>query len=102
MERLIQLTSRTAALRFGLPGKGLVALGMDADLVVLQEGEREIKVDELHTAVDYSPYAGMTLRAWPHATICGGVVVFADGQFPNDDFRGELLNHRFRRAAGNA
>jgi len=102
MERLIQLTSRNAALRFGFPAKGLVALGMDADLVVLQEGEREIKVDELHTAVDYSPYAGMTLRAWPHATICGGTVVFADGQFPNDEFRGELLNHRFRRAAGNA
>ncbi|MCW2780730.1 MAG: hypothetical protein JWR35_1179 [Marmoricola sp.] len=99
MERLIELTSRNAALRFGLPGKGLVALGMDADLVVLEEGEREIKVDELHTAVDYSPYAGMTLRAWSHATICGGTVVFADGEFPNDDFRGELLNHRFRRAA---
>lgn len=99
MERLIELTSRNAALRFGLPGKGLVALGMDADLVVLEEGEREIKVDELHTAVDYSPYAGMTLRAWSHATICGGTVVFADGKFPNDDFRGELLNHRFRRAA---
>jgi dihydropyrimidinase len=99
MERLIELTSRNAALRFGLPGKGLVALGMDADLVVLEEGEREIKVDELHTAVDYSPYAGMTLRAWSHATICGGTVVFADGEFPNDDFRGELLNQRFRRAA---
>jgi dihydropyrimidinase len=97
MERLIELTSRNAALRFGLPTKGLVAVGMDADLVVLEEGEREIKVDELHTAVDYSPYAGMTLRSWAHATICGGTVVFADDGFPNADFRGEMLNNRFRR-----
>ncbi|WP_104106351.1 amidohydrolase family protein [Nocardioides sp. 616] len=96
MERLIELTSRNAALRFGLGTKGLVALGMDADLVVLAEGEREIRVGDLHTAVDYSPYAGMTLRGWAHATVCGGAVVFADGEFHNDDFRGEMLNDRFR------
>jgi dihydropyrimidinase len=97
MERAIELTSRNAALRFGLPGKGRVALGMDADLVVLEEGEREVRLADLHTAVDYSPYEGMTLRTWPLATICGGTLVYQDGEFPNDDFRGELLNNRFRR-----
>jgi dihydropyrimidinase len=95
MERAIELTSRNAALRFGLTGKGVVALGMDADLVVLDEGERTVRLEDLHSAVDYSPYAGMTLRAWPRTTICAGTVVFDDGGFPNDDFRGELLNHRF-------
>jgi dihydropyrimidinase len=102
MERLIELTSRKAALRFGLTGKGVVAIGMDADLVVLEEGEREIRVGELHTAVDYSPYEGMTLKAWPLATVCGGVVVFQEGEFPNDEFRGELLNNRFRRVTSDA
>ncbi|MCU1440081.1 MAG: hypothetical protein JWP85_1078 [Rhodoglobus sp.] len=97
MEQAILLTSRNAAVRFGLDRKGAVALGMEADLVVLEEGERQIKVGELHTAVDYSPYDGMTLRAWPLATICGGTVVYQDGEFPHDDFRGELLNNRFRR-----
>jgi dihydropyrimidinase len=75
---------------------------MDADLVVLEEGEREIRVGELHTAVDYSPYEGMTLKAWPLATVCGGVVVFQEGEFPNDEFRGELLNNRFRRVTSDA
>ena len=102
MERLIELTSRNAALRFGLTGKGVVAIGMDADLVVLEEGEREIRVGELHTAVDYSPYEGMTVKAWPLATVCGGVVVFQEGEFPNDEFRGELLNNRFRRVTSDA
>jgi dihydroorotase-like cyclic amidohydrolase len=95
MERLIELTSRNAAVRFGLPTKGRVALGMDADLVVLDEGERVVTLADLHSAVDYSPYEGMTLKAWPRVTICGGTVVYRDGDFPNDDFRGELLNLRF-------
>ncbi len=102
MEQVIALTSRNAAVRFGLPGKGRVALGMDADLVVLEEGEREVKVADLHTAVDYSPYEGMTLRTWPLATICGGTIVYHDGEFPNDDFRGEMLNNRFRKASVDA
>ena len=99
MERAIALTSRNAAVRFGLPSKGLVALGADADLVIIEEGQREIRADELHSAVDYSPYEGMTLRAWPHATVCGGTVVYQDGKFPNPDFRGEMLNNRFRGVA---
>jgi hypothetical protein len=38
----------------------------------------------------------MTLRTWPQATVCGGTVVYQDGEFPNKDFRGEMLNNRFR------
>jgi dihydropyrimidinase len=96
MSQAIRLTSRNAAVRFGLQTKGKVAVGMDADLVVLDEGERQIRADELHSAVDYSPYEGMTLKMWPSSTICGGVVVFSNGDFPNDGFRGEMLNQRFR------
>ncbi|MBH0023847.1 amidohydrolase family protein [Salinibacterium sp. NSLL150] len=96
MESLIELTSRNAAVRFGLEGKGKVAIGMDADLVILEEGERVVRIEDLHSPIDYSPYAGMTLRMWPSVTVCGGVVVFADGEFPREDFRGEMLNDRFR------
>jgi len=99
MARAVELTSRNAAVRFGLPGKGRIALGADADLVLLDEGQRKIRAGELHSAVDYSPYEGMTLRAWPYATVCGGTVVYEDGKFPNPDFRGELLNERFRTGA---
>jgi dihydroorotase-like cyclic amidohydrolase len=99
MEQAIGLTSHNAARRFDLPGKGHVSIGADADLVILDEGQREIRTSELHSAVDYSPYEGMTLRAWPHATICGGTVVYQEGRFPNEDFRGEMLNNRFRSLA---
>jgi len=95
MERLIELTSRNAALRFGLPGKGFVGVGADADLVILDEGSRPVRAADLHSAVDYSPYEGMELKAWPYATVCGGALVFEDGKFPTPDFRGEMLNRRF-------
>jgi dihydropyrimidinase len=99
MERLVEVTSRNAAVRFGLESKGRVAIGMDADLVILDEGERVIRVEDLHSPIDYSPYAGMTLRMWPSVTICGGTVVFDNGVFPAADFRGEILNERFRSDA---
>jgi dihydroorotase-like cyclic amidohydrolase len=102
MEQAIALTSRNAAVRFGLPSKGKVAVGADADLVLLDQGRREIRVGELHSAVDYSPYEGMTLRAWPQATVCGGTVVYQDGAFPNQDFRGEMLNDRFSKVVRSA
>jgi dihydroorotase-like cyclic amidohydrolase len=98
MERVVELTSRNAAERFGLLGKGRIEVGADADLVLLDEGERSIRADELHSAVDYSPYEGMVLRAWPYATVCGGTLVYLDGKFPNPDFRGEMLNQRFTHA----
>jgi len=98
MERAIELTSTNAARRFGLPNKGHVAIGADADLVILEEGEREVRAAELHSAVDYSPYDGILVKAWPYATVCGGTVVFRDNSFPNEDFRGEIINNRYRKA----
>jgi dihydroorotase-like cyclic amidohydrolase len=97
MARAVELTSTNAARRFGLNGKGRVAIGADADLVILDEGEREVRAAELHSAVDYSPYEGVVVRAWPRTTVCGGVVVFDQGEFPNSDFRGEIINDRYRK-----
>jgi dihydroorotase-like cyclic amidohydrolase len=102
MERFIELTSRRAALRFGLESKGAVALGMDADMVVLDEGERVVRAADLHSAVDYSPYEGAVLKAWAGITICGGTVVYENGVFPAKDFRGEILNRRFLPVAERA
>jgi dihydroorotase-like cyclic amidohydrolase len=92
MARAVELTSGNAARKFGLAGKGRVDVGADADLVILDTGERTVRASDLHTAVDFSPYEGMTLRAWPSVTICGGVPVYADGAFPGDGFRGQILN----------
>ncbi len=92
MERAVELTSTNAARRFGLHGKGWIGSGADADLVVLDEGRRTIAARQLLSAVDFSPYEGYELLAWPMATICGGRLVYADGAIIDDDFRGSILN----------
>ncbi|HKC26967.1 MAG TPA: amidohydrolase family protein [Jatrophihabitans sp.] len=99
MERAVAMTSRNAALRFGLPGKGIVAVGADADLVVLDAGPHTVRASDLPSAVDYSPYEGMKLGYWPAATICGGRLVHHDGNLVDEQFRGEMLNLRYRRGA---
>ncbi|MEU8251393.1 amidohydrolase family protein [Nonomuraea sp. NPDC048916] len=92
MERAIELTSTNAARRFDLPRKGWLGVGADADIVVLDTGERTVRAAELFSAVDFSPYEGLTLRSWPHTTICGGRLVYQDGEMVADDHRGTVLN----------
>jgi dihydropyrimidinase len=44
----------------------------------------------LHHAVDYTPYEGQRLRAWPGVTIAGGEVVW-DGSFHPRAGKGRFL-----------
>jgi dihydropyrimidinase len=91
LQRFVELTSTHPARAYGLhPRKGTIAIGSDADLVVWDEGERVLRNADLHHAVDYTPYEGRTLRAWPALTIAGGEVVW-DGQFHARPGRGCFL-----------
>ena len=81
-ERFVELTSTNAAKLYGLyPRKGTIAVGSDADLVIWEERDLTIHNDLLHHAVDYTPYEGMRLRAWPAMTLSRGDVVW-DGRQP--------------------
>ena len=53
----------------------------------------------LHHAVDYTPYEGQTLRAWPGVTIARGEVVW-DGSLPSARRPGPFP--RLRRAVAAA
>ncbi|MEZ5707642.1 MAG: dihydropyrimidinase [Burkholderiaceae bacterium] len=91
LEKFVELTATNPAKAYGLhPRKGAIAIGSDADLVVWDEGERTIRNAELHHAVDYTPYEGQRLRAWPAITVARGEVVW-DGAFHPRLGRGELL-----------
>jgi dihydropyrimidinase len=50
-------------------------------LVIWDEKDVVIRNDALHHDVDYTPYEGMALRAWPGLTLCRGRVVW-DGETP--------------------
>jgi dihydropyrimidinase len=91
LEKFVELTSTHPAKAYGLhPRKGTIAIGSDADLVIWDEGERTIRNADLHHAVDYTPYEGQQLRAWPAITIASGEVVW-DGAFHPRKGLGRLL-----------
>ncbi len=79
-QRFVELTATAPARAYGLhPRKGTIAVGTDADLVVWDEKDMVIDNARLHHAVDYTPYQGMRLKAWPAWTLLRGAVVW-DGE----------------------
>jgi len=91
LNRFVELTSTGPAKAYGLhPRKGTIAVGSDADLVIWEEREFVLTNADLHHDVDYTPYEGHTLRAWPGVTITRGEVVW-DGAFRGRAGRGRFL-----------
>ncbi|MGE0098649.1 MAG: dihydropyrimidinase [Hydrogenophaga sp.] len=91
LEKFVELVATNPAKAYGLhPRKGSIAIGADADLVVWDEGERVLRNQDLHHNVDYTPYEGRVLRAWPGITLVGGEVVW-DGQFHPRAGQGRFL-----------
>jgi dihydropyrimidinase len=92
LEKFVELTSTNPAKAYGLhPRKGTIAVGSDADLVVWEERELVLSNARLHHAVDYTPYEGMTLKAWPAVTLCGGEVVWDGAAFHPRAGQGRFL-----------
>jgi dihydropyrimidinase/allantoinase len=79
--RVVELASASPARAFGLyPRKGAIAVGSDADLVVLDPQREQIVTPEiLCSAQDFTPFAGMRVRGWPTRTLLRGRTVFQDG-----------------------
>jgi dihydropyrimidinase len=100
LSRFIALTSTNAARLFGLyPRKGTIAVGSDADLVVLDpQLHRTIDGASMQSNADYSVYDGREVYGWPRFTISRGEVVLEDGQVTAAPGRGQWL-HRAPTAA---
>jgi len=76
-QRFVELTSTAPARAYGLhPQKGTIAIGSDADLVIWDEKDVSITNTALHHDVDYTPYEGMRLKAWPAFTFLRGDMVW--------------------------
>jgi dihydropyrimidinase len=88
----VALTSANAAKIMGLyPKKGALAVGSDADIVLLDPRKnRTIRKEDLHET-DYTPWEGHEVTAWPSTTILRGKVVVADGQFHAAPSDGQFL-----------
>jgi dihydropyrimidinase len=93
LRRFIALTSANPARLFGLyPRKGTIAVGSDADLVVLDpELRRTIDGRSMRSNADYSVYDGREVHGWPRFTVSRGDVVLEDGQVVAEPGRGQWL-----------
>jgi len=93
INQFVALTSTNVAKMYGLyPRKGTIAIGADADLVIWETGgHKVINNDDLHHNVDYTPYQGIEISAWPLMTMSRGRVVWRDSQYLGQPGLGEFL-----------
>jgi dihydropyrimidinase len=82
LETLIDDATRNPARVYGIyPQKGTIAVGSDADLVVVDlDQERVVRAEDLQGMSDFSPFEGKRLRGWPVATIKAGKIMVRDGK----------------------
>jgi dihydropyrimidinase len=95
LERFVDVTSTNAARIFGLyPRKGVLEIGADADVTVLNTSLRKtLTRDDFHVA-DYSPWEGWEVDAWPETTILRGKVIVQNGRLESTGDYGELVPRR--------
>lgn len=94
LERAVEVTSTNAARAYNLlPRKGVIQVGADADLVVVDmKLEREVRASELGSNADYSIYEGWRLKGWPVHTLSRGASVMRDGQISGSPGHGRYLS----------
>ncbi len=85
VEHFVDLVSTNAAKIMGLyPRKGVLAVGSDADVVLLDPKlSHTIDGSALHS-VDYSPWNGWQVAVWPSMTMLRGKIMVEGGQFNGD------------------
>ena len=89
----VALASTNAAKLYGLyPRKGTIAIGSNANLAIW-DTDRPVTIANamLHHDVDYTPYEGRVVNAWPAVTLSRGEVVWSEGQPRGDAGRGAFL-----------
>src|SRR5215475_8203725 len=95
LTQFVNLISSNAAKIMGLyPRKGALAIGSDADIVLLDTRRRHrVKAAEMHEA-DYSPWEDRDLACWPSLTMLRGKVVVEGGALKGATSDGQFLSRK--------
>jgi len=90
IERLAKVSSENPARIFGLyPQKGAIAVGSDADLVVVDLQRRaRMTRDMLHTVTPWTIFEGREVTGWPVMTVLRGQVVM---EWPEGEPRSRVV-----------
>jgi len=81
LDRIASLIATEPARRFRIPGKGSIAIGMDADLTLVDlSRSTQLRPEHLKQRHELSPYVGFTFRGCVVRTIRRGETIFASGE----------------------
>ncbi|MBX9908749.1 MAG: dihydropyrimidinase [Beijerinckiaceae bacterium] len=98
LRKFVELTATAPAQIYDLPGKGSLAIGMDADIAIWDAERKVTLADDLHDNTGYNPFAGRTITGWPETVLRRGEIVVEDGALRAAAGSGRLM----LRAAGEA
>ncbi|WP_227980015.1 dihydroorotase [Nocardia spumae] len=80
LRRIAQLTASNPADRYGLPGKGRLAEGLDADIAIVDPNRTwTVRAADSESTQEYTPFEGFELTAAVTDTFVRGNRVLADG-----------------------
>ncbi|PUB14964.1 dihydropyrimidinase [Yoonia sediminilitoris] len=92
-EMFAQITATAPAQIYGLPGKGVIGEGMDADLVIWDPDKTvTYGPNDLHDNVGYNPWEGRTITGWPAQVMLRGTVICRNGTFDGTPGTGQWIN----------
>lgn len=98
LTRIAAVTSLNVARLYNVPSKGSIAVGKDADLVVVDPHEtRKVDHAALASYSDYTPLQGRALRGWPVHTFARGRHVVDGGRLTETALTAPA-GHYLRRA----
>lgn len=91
MEKFASITATNHARLCGLKNKGVIMVGMDAE-VVLWDSEtiRMIRQKDLHHGTDYTSWEGFEIKGWSERTILSGRTVMKDGALKGEPIRSHI------------
>ncbi len=80
LNQFVAYAATNAARLYGMPRKGTIAIGADADIAIWNPDEtRVVRHADLHDAMDYTPYEGMGVTGWPVTVLNRGRRIVENG-----------------------
>lgn len=81
LERVVEMTAQKPAELFKIKNKGRIQVGFDADFALVNlNANKKIENSWIQSRCGWTPFDGMTLRAWVTATVVNGHISYRDGE----------------------
>lgn len=93
LKDFVKLSSTNAAKRYNVfPRKGLIKMGSDADIVIIDSNKKwTVKKDLLFYKQKWTPYMGKKITGWVDKTIVRGNIVYDNGKIIGKQGYGEFI-----------